>query len=120
VAVQLLDAVEKVRVPLVGAPRVVETRLEGNHTTVKLSAAPSAPLPVWVKQGYFPNWRSAEGEPVYLAYPTFQLTFTKQAEVRLAFEHDAVEWLAGALTVLGLAGILAALWRARRVPAAAP
>ncbi len=119
VAVQLLDAVEKVRVPLVGAPRVVEARLEGNHTTVKLSAAPSGPLPVWVKQGYFPNWRSAEGEPVYLAYPTFQLTFTRQAEVRLAFEHDPVEWVAGALTVLGLAGILAALWRARRVPAPA-
>lgn len=117
VAVQLLDAVEKVRVPLTGAPRVVKTGLEGNHTTVKLSAAPSGPLPVWVKQGYFPNWRSAEGEPVYLAYPTFQLTFTKQPEVRLAFEHDAVEWVAGALSLLGLAGILAALWRGRRAPA---
>ncbi len=117
VARNLFDALEKVRVPLKDAPAVTASATEGNTTTVTLSDTPSRPVPIWVKQGYFPNWRSAEGEPVYLAFPTFQLTFTQQRDVTLSFVHDTLEWVSGLLSLLGLAGAVAVLaWR-RRVPA---
>ncbi|MBZ4420776.1 hypothetical protein [Myxococcus sp. RHSTA-1-4] len=118
VAKGLFDALEKVRVPLKDAPSVTDSKVEGNTATVTLSAEPSRPVPLWVRQGYFPNWRSAEGEPVYLAFPTFQLTFTQRRDVTLSFVHDSVEWVSGALSLLGLLGVVAVLLGRRRAPGA--
>lgn len=109
---RILDAVDAVRAPLAGAPAVTAARLDGGRATIELSRAPERPVPVWIRQEYFPMWKSAGGEPVYLATPTFQLTFARERTLGLRFERGPLEWSAGLLSLLGL-GIVVGLWRRR-------
>lgn len=107
-ATWILDAVEAVRVPLVGAPRVTAARLAGDTAEIELDRAPERPVPVWVRQGFFPSWKNEGGSPVYLATPTFQLTFVDRARTTLRFGYTAVDVLGRALGLAGLAAL--ALW----------
>lgn len=114
---RILDAIDAVKIPLAGAPSVNAARLDDDRASIQLDRVPEQRTPIWVRQGYFPSWKSAEGEPVYLATPTFQLTFTRRKDVELRFERRAVDWAARLCAALGL-GLVALLgksgvWGAR-------
>ena len=100
--------------PLRGAPRVVSARLEGERLDLTLDTAPTEPVPVWVRQGYFPTWRNPEGEPVYLAAPTFQLTFVRQREAAVRIQRGRLEWGAALLSLMGVALLVWAVLSARQ------
>lgn len=104
---RIMKAIDDARVPLKDAPLVTEATLDGRSATVKLNRAPDAPVPVWVRQAYFPSWRSDSGEPVYMATPTFQLTFTRQQTTNFSFRLGRADLVARTLSVLGL---LLAFW----------
>lgn len=105
----LLDAIDAVREPLRGAPSVTFAELDGDRAAVTLDREPDRPVPIWIRQGYFPSWTNLEGEPVYMATPTFQLTFTRRRCVDLRFERSWIEWAGRLGSVAGLAAILAAI-----------
>lgn len=107
----ILDAIEAVKTPLTGAPRVADARLDGITTHVTLDRDPERPVPVWIRQGYFPSWRGPEGGGVYLATPTFQLTFLDQREAALRFSPTPLERCAQAV---GLLGVALLVWLSRR------
>ena len=109
---RILDAIDAVKAPLAGAPAVASARLEGARASITLDRDPERPTPVWIRRGYFPSWASEGGEPVYMATPTFQLTFAHRRAVELRFERGPVEWTARLLGAIGLA-LVAALLRRR-------
>ncbi len=113
---RLLDELDRVRVPVEG-PAVASAELAGGRTTVTLTAPPGRPLPVWVQQGYLPGWKNLASEPVYLATPTFQLTWTDRQRLELEYRPLPAAWIGGALSLLALAGLAAwaAPFRARLV-----
>jgi hypothetical protein len=69
-------------------------------------------VPVWVLQGYLPGWTNRGGEPVYLATPTFQLTWTDRRELVLDLRPPAAARWGAALSLLGVLGLAA--WGLRR------
>jgi hypothetical protein len=113
---RIFAALDEVTRPLTGLPRVRSATLDGDETTIALDAAPPADVevPVFVKQGYFPNWTQVDGPRatrpnqarVYLASPTFQLTFARAATLHLRFATDPPERLGWLLTLFGLALII--------------
>jgi hypothetical protein len=114
---RILDAVDEVRTPLAGAARVVSARLEGGVATIELDRAPDAPTPVWVRQEFFPSWEATsggDGEPVYMATPTFQLTFARTKQVELRFTRGFIERGAALLTLIGALGVALLARAARR------
>lgn len=109
---RLLAAVDELSRPLATPVEVAAVELDGGVTAVTLSAEPPAPVPVWVQQGHLPNWRRDDGSPVYLASPTFQLTFACERRIELRFRPTRAAWVGGVASLLGLA--LAAGWELRR------
>jgi len=102
---EILDTLETVRIPIEHAPTVDRADLDGGIARIHLDQQPDRVIPVWIRQGYFPNWSLPDGEPVYMATPTFQLIFTRQSEIELRFERTPVEWVGRIASLLGLAAI---------------
>jgi LPXTG-motif cell wall-anchored protein len=71
-------------------------------------------VPVWVRQGYFPTWTNPEGEPVYMATPTFQLTFVRQREATVRIQRGGLERGSALLSVVGLALVVGGVVTGRR------
>jgi hypothetical protein len=117
---RLLDTLDTVKEPLRDVPRVVSSKLEGERLDLELDSEPTQPVPIWVRQGYFPTWKNPEGEPVYMATPTFQLTFVRQREATLRIQRGGLEWVSALLSLLGVALLVTAVLSARRPPAVAP
>jgi hypothetical protein len=112
---RLLDVLDRVKEPVGDVPRhVVATSSSREQLELALDAAPARPVPVWVRQGYFPHWRNSEGEPIYMATPTFQLTFMPRQRAELRIQRGGLEWGAGLLSVLGLVLALGLSERRRR------
>ena len=80
--------------------------------------------PVLVKASYFPNWRVSGAEGPYRVAPNLMVVVPTSEHVELAYGREPVEWIAYALTALGIA--LAAFLatrppvRGRPVPAEPP
>jgi hypothetical protein len=112
---QIFTALDEVKRPTGPAPRVASVRFDGERTEIELEAAPAHETPVWIKQGYFPLWRH-DGEPVELATPTFQLTWARPGERRLALTlaHAPAERAGDLLGIMGLLGIGVLLGVSRR------
>jgi|GEM_PF-2590549 len=117
---RLLEVLEQVKEPLKDVPGMKGSRLEGERLELELDAEPSRPVPVWVRQGYFPTWTNPEGERVYLATPTFQLTFVNQREAVLRIQRGGLEWGAALLSLLGAALVAASFLTSRREQVEAP
>ncbi|MDZ7675268.1 MAG: hypothetical protein U5K30_09395 [Acidimicrobiales bacterium] len=67
--------------------------------------------PVLVKQSYFPNWEASGAEGPYRVAPNLMVVVPTDTEVSLGYGRTGVDWLAIALTALGL-GLLVVLVRA--------
>ena len=107
---RLFDALDEVRVPVEGAPAVAVAELEGDRARIELAAAPPRPVPLWIRQGYLPNWTNESGAPVWLATPTFQLTFADRRETRMTFRRHPAALPGMLLSLAGVAGLVALGW----------
>ena len=71
--------------------------------------------PVLVKASYFPNWEAAGADGPYRVAPNLMVVVPTDTEVRLTYGRTGIDLLAVALTLLGIAGLVA-LSRRPRVP----
>jgi hypothetical protein len=80
--------------------------------------------PVLVKASYFPNWRVQGADGPYRVAPNLMVVIPTAERVELTYGREPVEWIAYALTALGIAlAILLALLppvRGRKEPGDAP
>ncbi len=67
--------------------------------------------PVLVRTSYFPNWSVSGADGPYRVTPNLMVVVPTATEVRLTYGRTAVQWLAAAAT---LAGLAAAVWLAAR------
>jgi hypothetical protein len=89
-----------------GMARPVAMQSHSAGVTLRLSTVPSAPVPVLLRQTYFPDWQGEGGEHVWLASPSFQLVFMDRAALTLrrrATRLHAAGWIGSALGLLLLA-----------------
>ncbi len=114
---RVLAVVESTKQAVTDAPAIGRTELARGVVRVDFVDGPARPVPVWIRQGYFPNWKSSEGYPVYIATPTFQLTFASRPTLEMRFEPDSAETAGWLITVLGVvvgAGVTLFRRRARK------
>lgn len=104
---KILDALDAVRKSVTSAPRIVSARIDHGKAVILLDREPDRPIPVWIRQGYLPNWRTAEGEPVHLATPTFQLAFATSRRLELRYGLHPASRVGMVLSLLALAGVVA-------------
>lgn len=86
--------------------RVVSAELGREHTVVRLSRAPTEPVPVLIKQSYFPSWATTDGAPIYMASPTFDLVFATKQELRLELTSPWVERVSALFSLLAAVALL--------------
>ncbi|MGE0784252.1 MAG: hypothetical protein AB7S26_01090 [Sandaracinaceae bacterium] len=103
---RLFDALEASSRSLHDAPRVTSATLDETTATIELSRSPSRPTPVWIRQGYFPDWIAPDGEPVYLATPSFQLFFATERRSVIRLRTPPVVYVGWALSALGALGLV--------------
>jgi hypothetical protein len=65
--------------------------------------------PVLVKASYFPNWQASGADGPWRVAPNLMVVVPTANQVELSYGTTPVDWLAWAMTGLGLAG-LAGLW----------
>jgi hypothetical protein len=63
-------------------------------------------VPVLVKVSYFPNWRVAGADGPYRVAPNFMVVVPNDTHVELTYGRTSVEYLAYALTLIGVAGLV--------------
>ncbi|HEY7705516.1 MAG TPA: hypothetical protein VID03_11905 [Acidimicrobiia bacterium] len=71
-------------------------------------------VPHLVKVSYFPNWKATGAEGPYHATPSLMVVVPTQEDVVLEFVPKTAEWTGLGLTLLGLAGLVAAGVLARK------
>jgi hypothetical protein len=64
-------------------------------------------VPVLVKMSYFPNWQARGADGPYRVAPNFMVVVPNDSRVELTYGRTGVEWLAYALTLLGVIGLVA-------------
>lgn len=69
--------------------------------------------PILVKVSYFPNWRASGADGPYRVAPNHMVVVPTGTEVTLTYGREPVEWLAYAMTLLG---VVLAIALARRGP----
>lgn len=86
----IFDLIERLKVPIAGAQNqhVQKVNITNNQIEVVLSRQTEQELPILIKVNYFPAWRrSDENAPLYMATPTFILSYTRQ-DMTLTFVPD--------------------------------
>jgi hypothetical protein len=71
--------------------------------------------PVLVKASYFPNWTASGADGPYRVAPNLMVVVPTDTDVRLTYGRTGIDLLAIALTLLGIAGLVA-LARRPHVP----
>ncbi|MBK9180880.1 MAG: hypothetical protein IPM45_15170 [Acidimicrobiales bacterium] len=74
-------------------------------------------VPILVKASYFPNWQVSGADGPYRVTPNLMVVVPTSEEVSLRYGWTPVDWLAGLLTLLGVAGLVLL---ARRPPVPVP
>jgi hypothetical protein len=59
--------------------------------------------PVLVKMSYFPNWRVQGADGPYRVAPNLMVVVPTDEHVELTYGREPVEWIASALTAIGIA-----------------
>ncbi len=77
-------------------------------------------VPHLIKVSYFPNWKATGAEGPYLATPSLMVVVPTDSQVVLEFSNTWVEWLGWALTLAGLAALVAPRLRPRVTAWAGP
>jgi hypothetical protein len=67
-------------------------------------------VPVLVKVSYFPNWQVQGASAIYRATPNLMVVVPTSKHVVLTYGRTLGDWIGGALTLVGLLGLLL-LWR---------
>lgn len=62
--------------------------------------------PVLVKASYFPNWQVSGAEGPWRVTPNLMVVVPTENQVELSYGRTSVEWLAYALTTLGVVGLV--------------
>jgi hypothetical protein len=75
--------------------------------------------PVLVKASYFPNWRVEGADGPYRVAPNLMVVVPTADHVELTYGREPVEWIAYALTALGI-GLAVVLARRPPVPGRRP
>jgi hypothetical protein len=82
VADKILTELDTHKIPLV-ATSTVNTAIHGSHIEISLATPVKNPVPMKMNVSYFPSWKRTDAEPVYLATPSYMLTFMENsAEIR--------------------------------------
>lgn len=106
--------------PLPGVPDdpVSDVVIEDHRISFRTAAVG---VPHLVKVSYFPNWVAEGAQGPYHATPSLMVVVPDQEEVVIEFRNRGPELAGIGLTVLGLAGLVAALVsRRRRVAGGSP
>ncbi|MFP6626493.1 MAG: 6-pyruvoyl-tetrahydropterin synthase-related protein [Deltaproteobacteria bacterium] len=100
------DSVTRIpRVPLEG-----DCNVSSNIEQYSVSFDTDCPgRPHIVKVSYFPRWKTADGSPLFPVSPGFMLVYPKGHHVEIVYARRAIDYLALALTIAGLALLLACL-----------
>lgn len=62
--------------------------------------------PMLVKASYFPNWQARGAEGPWRVAPNLMLVVPTESSVELRYGHTSVEWLAYAMTAVGVVALL--------------
>jgi len=75
-------------------------------------------VPVLVKTSYFPNWKASGAKGPYRAAPNFMVVVPTGTHVTLKYGYTGIDYLAYALSLLGILGVVLLWWRGPlRMPA---
>ena len=78
---------------------VTDVSIADNTIKVSLNGMSTTPVPVIIKSSYFPTWYRTDGEPVYLASPTYILTYATSS-FTLKFNSNPTPVVVGRISVL--------------------
>ncbi len=60
--------------------------IDENDKEIKITMGTSSPnTPILIKTSYFPWWKRTDGKPIYMATPTYMLTFTDGENLDIKF-----------------------------------
>lgn len=91
--------------------RVACTLVSRNHEALNITTSGLAP--VMIRESYFPHWRMAGGGRVYLATPSYMMTFLEGGD-RLAFTRPPLELVLSCISISALLVTLGAILLMRR------
>jgi outer membrane protein assembly factor BamD (BamD/ComL family) len=100
------DTIRRIpRIPYDGACNV-----RSNLEQYRISIDTDCPgRPHIVKVSYFPRWRTDDGSPVFPVSPSFMLITPRDGHIELLYQHNALDWLAIGLTIVGLLTVAGSL-----------
>ena len=86
-------------------PMILSSVRSAENIDILFSATSSLPLPVLIRQSYFPDWKRKDGAPVYLASPSYSITYATSS-FSLSFKKSSLRNIGEGLSLLGLIGLL--------------
>jgi hypothetical protein len=111
----LISILNKIKTPIDYEKDAEVESVEINKTNIKVSLNKDLQIkiPILIKQSYFPSWQRADGQVLYLASPTFMLTFAEK-DFELNFEKDISVTVGNIVSLLTILFCLGLLFRDRR------
>jgi hypothetical protein len=97
--------------PQTPLPRIQVTNISWDDDEVVFDVDQPG-VPVLVKVSYFPNWKVSGGEGPYRVTPNLMVVIPTSNHVRLHYGYVSVDYVANALTVLGIVALFL-LYRAK-------
>ncbi len=95
-----------------GAALGIGTSYEKNKIAVTLEPLEKE-VPIVIKTSYYPSWKNSNGSPVYLASPTFMLTYAKEDFI-LTFETPLSVYVGYTLSAMTLVIAIALFYRDKK------
>jgi hypothetical protein len=103
-------------VPEKAVPAVTVSAVTVNNSSVSFHVDRPG-TPVLVRVSYFPNWRAKGALGPFRVSPNFMVVVPQSTDVRLSYQRSSVDWLAVALGLVGVIGVLLLIRRRPIAPA---